>query len=104
MTYPSHSLGGRRVREPFIDPGMALERATYAGPHTTLRFRQGWFHALSHALTDLRTTTSQNCEAVPRRARIYGPKTFVSLNSRFERNKEERKKNDIRERVTNRAA
>ena len=38
---------------------------------------------------DLRTTTPQNCEAAPRRARIQGSQTFASLNSRLERNKEE---------------
>jgi hypothetical protein len=32
------------------------------------------------------------CEAVPRRARISGPQTFVSLNSRLESDKEEEKK------------
>ena len=30
---------------------------------------------------DLRTTTSQNCVAIPRRDRLEGSKTFVSLNS-----------------------
>ena len=40
---------------------------------------------------DLRTTTSQNCEAVPRRARIQGSWTFVSLNYRLESNREEEK-------------
>jgi len=34
-------------------------------------------------------TTSQKCAAVPRRARISGSETFVSLNSRLESNKEE---------------
>ena len=38
---------------------------------------------------DSRTTFSQKCEAVPRRARIQSLKTFVSLNSRLESNKEE---------------
>ena len=38
---------------------------------------------------DLKTTASQNIEAVPRRARIQGSCTFVSLNSRLESNKEE---------------
>jgi len=37
----------------------------------------------------LRATTSQKCAAVPRRARIEGSKTCVSLNSRLESNKEE---------------
>ena len=38
-------------------------------------------------------TTVQNCEAVPRRARIQGAQTSVSLDSRLESNKErERKK------------
>ena len=37
----------------------------------------------------LRTTTSQNCESVPRRTRIQRSWTFVSLNSRFESNKGE---------------
>jgi len=32
---------------------------------------------------------SQKCAAVPRRARIQGSQTFVSLNSRLESNKEE---------------
>ena len=36
---------------------------------------------------DLRTTTSQNCEAVPRSARIEGSQTFVSLNARLASNK-----------------
>ena len=35
------------------------------------------------------TTTSHKCAAVPRRARIEGPQTFASLNSRLESNKEE---------------
>ena len=34
--------------------------------------------------------TSQNCEAVSRRARIQGSYTFVSLNSRLKSNKEEK--------------
>jgi hypothetical protein len=38
---------------------------------------------------DLRTTTSQKYEAVPRRARFQGSKTVVSLNSRLESNQEE---------------
>ena len=38
-------------------------------------------------LLDSRTTASQNCDAVPRRARIQGTQTFVSLNSRLESNK-----------------
>ena len=44
---------------------------------------------------DLRTTTSQKCEAVPRRARIQGSWTIVSLNSRLESNrgKEEEEEN-----------
>jgi hypothetical protein len=41
---------------------------------------------------DFRTTTSQNCEAVSRRARIQGAETFVSLNSSFESDEEEKKK------------
>jgi len=40
---------------------------------------------------NLRTTTSQKCEAVPRRARIQGSWNFESLNSRLESNKEEKK-------------
>ena len=36
------------------------------------------------------TTTSQKREAVPRRARISGSWTLVSLNSRLESNKEEK--------------
>ena len=38
---------------------------------------------------DLSATFSQNCDAVPRRARISGSYTFVSLNSRLESNDEE---------------
>ena len=38
---------------------------------------------------NLRTTTLQKCAAVPRRARIQGSWTFVSLTSRLESNKEE---------------
>ena len=38
---------------------------------------------------DLRTTASQKCEAVSRRARISGSKTFVSLNSSIESNDEQ---------------
>ena len=34
-------------------------------------------------------TTQHKCAVVPRRARILGSWTFVSLNSRLERNKEE---------------
>jgi len=37
---------------------------------------------------DLRTTSSKNCEAVPRRARIEESQTFVSFNSRLKSNKE----------------
>ena len=38
---------------------------------------------------NLRLTTSQKCGAVPRRARIFDPWTFESLNSRLESNEEE---------------
>ena len=34
------------------------------------------------------TTTLQKCAVVPKRARIYGAKTFVSLNSRLRCNRE----------------
>ena len=37
---------------------------------------------------NLRTTSSQNYEAVARKARILGSQTFVSLNSRLESNEE----------------
>jgi len=40
----------------------------------------------------LRTTTSQKCAAIPRRARIQGSWTCVSLNSRLESNKERRRR------------
>jgi len=36
---------------------------------------------------DFRTTASHNCKVVPRRARIQGTKTSVSLNSRLESKK-----------------
>ena len=42
----------------------------------------------------MRTTTSQKCAAVPRRARIEGSKTFVSPNSRLDSNKEEEEEED----------
>ena len=51
-----------------------------------LRFLQ------SSTFYDLRTTTWQKCEAIPRRARIQGAHTFVSLNSRLESHKEEEEK------------
>jgi len=35
-------------------------------------------------------TTSQKCEAVPKRSRIQGSYTFASLNARLESNKEEK--------------
>ena len=38
---------------------------------------------------DSRGATSQKCEAAPRRARIQGSSTLVSLNPRLESNKEE---------------
>ena len=42
-------------------------------------------------LLNLRTTTtSQKCEAVPRRARISGSETLESLNSRLESNEAEK--------------
>ena len=44
---------------------------------------------------DSRTTTLKICEAVQRRARIYGPQTFASLNSRLESNKEAEKKDAV---------
>ena len=43
----------------------------------------------SPTVLDLRTPDSRKCEAVPRRARIEGAKTFVLLDSRLERDKEE---------------
>ena len=39
---------------------------------------------------DLGTTTVQKCAVLPRRARIEGSETFVSLNSRLKRNKEQK--------------
>ena len=42
-----------------------------------------------HPRVDFRTTTWQICESVPRRARIQGAQTFVSLRSRLESDKEE---------------
>ena len=47
----------------------------------------------SPTVLDLRTPDSRKCEAVPRRARIEGAKTLVSLNSRLEINREEEEKN-----------
>ena len=41
------------------------------------------------SVLNLRTTTSQKCEALPRRARIEGSQTCVSADSRLESNKEE---------------
>ena len=37
---------------------------------------------------DLTTSTLQNCEAVPRRARVESSWTFVSINPRLESDKE----------------
>ena len=37
----------------------------------------------------MRAATSQKCEAVPRRARVQGSSTSVSLNSRLEKEEEE---------------
>ena len=44
--------------------------------------------------TTVRTITSQNCEAVPRRARISGSWTFASLNSMLESSNEEEGKTE----------
>ena len=41
------------------------------------------------AVLHLRTTALRKCAAVPRRARIQGAKTFVSLNSGRESHQEE---------------
>ena len=38
------------------------------------------------AVLDSKTSTSQKCAAIPRRARIPSSWTFVSLNSRLESN------------------
>ena len=40
--------------------------------------------AVSGTVLDVRTIVFQNCEAIPRRARIEGSWTCVSLNSRLE--------------------
>jgi len=42
------------------------------------------------SVLDLKTTTSQNCEAVPRRARSQGSQIVVSLNSRLENKKKKK--------------
>ena len=54
--------------------------------HPHLRGK-GSTHQHDHAVGTNRTTTSQKCAAVPRRARIEGSQTFVSFNSRLESNK-----------------
>ena len=46
----------------------------------------------SGTVLNSRTITQHKCGAVPRRARIQGSCTFVSLNSRLESNKEEGEK------------
>ena len=43
----------------------------------------------------LRTTTSQKCEADPRRSRTSGSQTCVSLNSRLENDREEEEGGDL---------
>ena len=43
----------------------------------------------SYTVLNLRTTPSQKCAAVPRRARIQGSYTLVSLNSRLESERKE---------------
>ena len=42
---------------------------------------------------DLRTITSQKCEAVPKKARIQGSYTCLSLNFRLDSNKEDQEGN-----------
>ena len=49
---------------------------------------------------NLRTTSSQKCEAVPRRARVQGSKTCERHNSRLESDKEEKKVENSAIRVT----
>ena len=44
---------------------------------------------VDRTVLDSRRTTSQNCEAVPRRVRIQGSWSFASLNPRLESNEEE---------------
>ena len=44
------------------------------------------------SVLNFRTTTSHKSAAVPKRARISGSWTFVSLNSRLDSNKEEKKR------------
>ena len=46
---------------------------------------------VSGRVLDLRTTTLQNREAVPRKARSQGSWKFASLNASLERNQEERR-------------
>jgi hypothetical protein len=50
--------------------------------------------------SNLRTTTSHECEAVPRRARISGPWTCVSPNARLESNQEEKRRDAVVQEVT----
>ena len=49
-----------------------------------LGFRVKCFPKMSGHRLQVRTTTSQKCEAVPRRARIQGSYNCVSLSSRVD--------------------
>ena len=62
---------------------MTIRRAEVSDVHTRSE--------LGQICTDLRTSTSQKCEVVLRRSRISGSQKFVSLNSRLESDKEEKK-------------
>ena len=82
------TLGAETISE--IESGRA---GIYFGLGFHLALRPG--HPTVEAIGTIvnsRTTASQKCEVVPRRARIQGSYTFESLNSRPESDKEERRR------------
>ena len=66
-----------------------LEERLHVSPEGIPPWRRE--HHLGHS----RTITQQKCEAVPRRARMQGSQSVVSLNSRFESKEEEEEEEGI---------
>jgi len=93
----SLELSDTKVYEPYIRQGVrrgrqGFKRCRWLKPcrWTAARTRAApasW--CTVSGVLNLRTTTTQKCAAVLRRARIWGSSTFVSLDSRLESSKEE---------------
>ena len=101
--YPVPVLG---AISPFLEPfrGRLSPNIDNVSEKLTLRYpHEGPWVVRTAPVLDSRTTTSQKCEAVPRRARIQGSWTFVPLNSRLERNEAEEEEFDLPERASARA-